>query len=132
MNRHQNPHGWTAIQQTVSRVLASRILAMTGVGVAVLSYNPGSELVATVTRVVEAGVAADRVLIVDYASPAPGPNLVRECYPTVRIETMSTNLGYGAAMNHAAATLRARGLDRLLFLTQEAWLAPKALDLMNA
>jgi N-acetylglucosaminyl-diphospho-decaprenol L-rhamnosyltransferase len=101
--------------------------AMASLGVAILSYRPGFELSETVRDVLASGVSSDRILIVDNDSPREMLVPVRSSYPDVHILVMEQNVGYGGAMNRAAADLRDRGCSELLFLTQETKLAAGAL-----
>ena len=68
-------------------------------------------------------------LVVDNGSRDGSPELVRARYPAVRLLSLPGNLGFGAAVNRAAA--EARG-DAMLLLNADAWLLPGALDALAA
>jgi GT2 family glycosyltransferase len=65
------------------------------------------------------------LLVVDNASTDGSLELVRREHPGARLLALAANVGFGAAVNRAAA--EARG-DAMLLLNADAWLMPGALD----
>ena len=101
---------------------------MDRVGVAILTYNPGVEILDTVRGVLDSKIPCRDVVVVDNASSAGALDEVRRAHPSLNIHVMDANVGYGAAMNRAATLLHADGAELYLFLTQETWLEPGALQ----
>ena len=68
-------------------------------------------------------------IVVDTASGDGSPELVETGFPFARLVRLTTNVGFAAAANRAAA--HARG-DALLLLNPDAWLLDDALDRLAA
>jgi GT2 family glycosyltransferase len=64
-------------------------------------------------------------IVVDTASGDGSPELVETGFPAARLVRLSTNVGFAAAANRAAAHA---GGDSLLLLNPDAWLLDDALD----
>jgi GT2 family glycosyltransferase len=67
-------------------------------------------------------------IVVDNASTDGSQAIVRRRFAGMRLVPLAANLGFGAAVNRAAA--EARG-DRLLLLNNDAWLAPGSLEALG-
>ena len=70
-------------------------------------------------------------LVVDNGSRDGSAELVRERHPEARLMALPDNVGFGAAVNRAAAEA-VEGTDALLLLNADAWLLPGALDALAA
>ena len=76
-------------------------------------------------------------LVVDNGSRDGSAELVRERHPEARLMALPDNVGFGAAVNRAAAEALGHlepsgGSDALLLLNADAWLLPGALDALAA
>lgn len=72
-------------------------------------------------------------LVVDNGSHDGSAELARERHPEARLMALPENVGFGAAVNRAVATLgEAARDDAVLLLNPDAWLLPGALDALVA
>jgi N-acetylglucosaminyl-diphospho-decaprenol L-rhamnosyltransferase len=78
------------------------------VAVAIVSWNTRDLLARALDSLhADAGAGLAEVWVVDNASSDGSPELVRDRYPWVRLVASTENLGYGPAVNLAAARTRA-------------------------
>ena len=100
---------------------------MTRVGVVVVSWESGPELVACLASLARAGAAlavAPAVAVVDNASADFDESAVRGAFPSAIVIRNPANAGFAAAANQGAATLAA---EVLLFLNPDTVAEPEAL-----
>jgi len=70
--------------------------------VVIVTYNGSAHIRACLASLLEGGVQAQRVLVVDNASSDGTVELVRREFPSVRVQPGARNVGYGAAGNQGA------------------------------
>jgi GT2 family glycosyltransferase len=95
------------------------------VSVAVVNYNGESYLKRTLGAVERLGAAVDDVLLVDSGSTDGGAALVREHFPHVRLISLGSNLGPGAARNRGISEARH---DRVLLLDNDVEPLPGCIE----
>ncbi|HVW19134.1 MAG TPA: glycosyltransferase [Solirubrobacteraceae bacterium] len=93
------------------------------IGVVVVSHNTRDVLAACLASLLAAG--ATDVVVVDNGSTDGSREMVRERFPTVRLEALDANLGYGAAANHG---VRASARPVALVLNSDTVVPPGALE----
>jgi hypothetical protein len=95
----------------------------------VIANHNGEEHLARCLGSIDGSELVTEVLLVDNGSRDGSLDVVTSRFPSVRILEQKTNLGFAAANNLAAE--QARG-EALLLLNVDAWLAPRALELLFA
>ena len=99
------------------------------VSAVVVSYDSAATLERCLASLPGPDPARFELLVVDNGSRDGSPDLVRERHPQARLLALPANVGFGAAVNRAAAEA---GGDALLLLNADAWLLPGALDALSA
>lgn len=69
-----------------------------------------------------------KVLVVDNASSDNTVQLIRSYFPTVHINEMSSNLGFGRANNIGLKSALKEGADYIFLLNQDAWVQPGCIE----
>ncbi len=73
------------------------------------------------------------VMVVDNASEDDSVRVIRDRYPSVRIEETGRNLGYAGGANHGLRAARAAGTDFILLMNNDVEIAPDAVrELVSA
>ena len=90
------------------------------ISIVVVSWNSGDDLPACVESLASArgrsGVEAELIVVDNHSAADPGDS-VRRLWPDARVAVLSENIGFGPAVNHAAA--HARG-EILLLVNPDA------------
>jgi GT2 family glycosyltransferase len=92
----------------------------------IVSYNTRDLVLEAIESI--AGTTGVEVIVVDNASGDGSADTVAAHHPGVRLIRSTTNLGFAAGVNLAAATARA---DQLLVLNSDARLQPGSLEIMG-
>lgn len=90
------------------------------ISIVVVSWNSGADLEACVASLAAArarSAVATELIVVDNDSDVPPGEEVRRLWPDARLAVLSENVGFGPAVNHAAA--HARG-EILLLVNPDA------------
>src|SRR5688500_8526945 len=69
--------------------------------VAVVTHDGQADVPACLSSLIESGVPASRVLVIDNASRDGTPDMIASRFPAVRVVRMPRNEGYGGAANVA-------------------------------
>ena len=94
------------------------------ISILIVSWNSGDDLAACVASLAAARPRSDpdaELIVVDNHSESPPGDEIRRAWPGARVAVLSENIGFGPAVNHAAA--HARG-EVLLLVNPDA----RALD----
>src|SRR5205807_9001494 len=99
-HRHPQRRGWARAGHHL--LLTPRVSAL------IVSYNTRALLLESIASVVdEPGV---ETIVLDNASHDGSPQAVAEAFPTVSLVQSTTNLGFAAGVNRAAACAAGRSL----------------------
>jgi GT2 family glycosyltransferase len=94
-------------------------LAAVTLGCVVLTHEPTTAVIDTIDALRRSATVIDELIVVDNNSSENAFRMLSEIEPTIDVERLPSNDGYGIGMNHGAARLHAAGCATLLFLTQE-------------
>ena len=94
----------------------------------VVNWNGGEDTARCLARLVEQGVAAAHLHLVDNGSTDGSVALARRAVPGLELLELGRNTGFGAAANAGAARALEAGADLLLFVNNDALLERGCLD----
>ncbi|MDF0529025.1 glycosyltransferase family 2 protein [Tsukamurella sp. 8F] len=97
------------------------------VAVVTVTYSPGEHLDDFLASIPAATITAPRVLMADNGSVDGAPEAAAERYPFARLLRTGANLGYGGAVNFAAAQVPV-DVEFLLVANPDVRFAPGAID----
>lgn len=100
--------------------------------VVVLNWNGGDLTLACVESVLASDLPGVRVYVADNGSTDGSLERVRERFPDVRIVENGENLGYSGGNNRGWRAAVAEGAEQILFLNNDAVVAPDTLRLLSA
>ena len=72
------------------------------------------------------------IMVVDNGSADRTVEIIRECYPAVRLVQNGANLGFGAANNIGFREALSGGYDAVFLVNQDAWVAPDTIGTLAA
>jgi len=100
------------------------------VDVIIVNYNNRTDLLACLASLHTPWPdAVERVIVVDNGSSDGSEAAIRSAFPTVSVQSLGQNRGFGAANN---AALRASTADFVLFLNSDTIVPPGAIDGLHA
>ncbi|NMD58275.1 MULTISPECIES: glycosyltransferase [Tsukamurella] len=103
------------------------------IAVVTVTYSPGEHLENFLTSIDGAfSGAAPRVLMADNGSVDGSPEAAEAAHPEAELLRTGANLGYGGAINYAAARLDLAALDFLLISNPDVVFGPGSIDALIA
>lgn len=101
--------------------------SLSAVHAVVVNWNGGPATVACLDSLVAEGLAASQIHLVDNGSTDGSVRNAQATHPGLEVQRLGENTGFGHAANAGAAAALAAGAESLLFVNNDAVLAPGCL-----